>query len=221
MYDVQIIYCSKIWGSVVTLASGLSPVLDLTPRVLLGYSDLPLQISNPCTKKMSIKINPSKKDPHNQTKGSISWKDFVSQQYAKIHSSGSTSQRSLLRSVVKSYFPLLGQISHRCNLLGRPDCSHKQASKNDPKNRQWCVVLLAGKVQEKTANFSGSSISGEKSIVCNGIFERNYLFCTKFPVCRIGSLRNKHKYPKKNSSNLTWLLNECCPLFVQYRWDWE
>lgn len=75
------------------------------PGVLLSYSDLPLQISNLCIKKMSINVNPGKKDLHNETKGSVSWKDFVSQQHAKIHSPGSTSQRSLLRNVVKSYFP--------------------------------------------------------------------------------------------------------------------
>lgn len=105
MHGVQIIYCSKMWGSVVTLPSGLSPVLDLTPGVPLGCPDVPLQISNLCIKKMTIKINPSKKDPHNETKGSIPQKDFVSQQHAKIHSPGSTSQRSLLRNVVKNYFP--------------------------------------------------------------------------------------------------------------------
>lgn len=105
MHDVQIIYCSKIRGSVVTLPSGLPLVLDLTPGVLLSYPDLRLQISNLCIKKMSIKINPSKKDPHNETKGSISWKDFDGQQHDKIYSPGSMSQRSLLRSVVKNCFP--------------------------------------------------------------------------------------------------------------------
>lgn len=80
------------------------PWFDI-PGVILSYSDLPLQISNLCIKKMNIKINPSKKDPHNETKGSISWKDFVGQQHANIHSPGSTSQRSLVRNVVKNYFP--------------------------------------------------------------------------------------------------------------------
>lgn len=181
MHDVQIIYCSKIRGSVVTLPSGLSLVLDLTPGVLLSYPDLPLQISNLCIKKMSIKINPSKKDPHNETKGSVSWKDFDGQQHDKIHSPGSTSQRSLLRSVIKNGFPG-SDFAAWANLLqvqsirnSRPLLINKQARAI----QRICNDVPAGKVQEMTANFSGSRIWGGKSIVYNGIFERNYFFYTK------------------------------------------
>lgn len=97
-------YCSKIQGPTATLPRGLTPVLDLTSGALLGYLHLPPQISNLCIKKMSIKIIPRKKYPHNKTKSSISWKHFVSQ-HAEIHSSGSTSQRSLLSSVAENCFP--------------------------------------------------------------------------------------------------------------------
>lgn len=48
-----------------------------------------------------MKISSSKKDPHNKTTDSISWNDYVSQQHDNIHSHGSISQRSFLRSVVK------------------------------------------------------------------------------------------------------------------------
>lgn len=138
MPDVRVIYCSKTQGSRVALPSGLSPVLDLTPGVLLSCPDLPLQISNLCTKKMSIKIKPSKKDPRNETKASISWKDFVSQQHAKIRSPGSTPQGSLLRRVVKNYFPgsdfaawtSLSQVQS----IRKARPPHKQANKKDPKS---------------------------------------------------------------------------------------
>lgn len=104
MPDVQIEYCSKIQASIVTLPSGLPPVLHLTFGAHLGYPHLPPQISNLCIKQMSIKIIPSKKYPHKKIESSISWKRFVSQR-AKIHSSGNASQRSLLSSVVKNGFP--------------------------------------------------------------------------------------------------------------------
>lgn len=97
-----------------------------------------------------MKISSSKKDPHNKTTDSISWNDYVSQQHDNIHSHGSISQRSFLRSVVKKKKKknslgvnlLLGQISHRYNLLERPDLfiylfiSHKEESKKDPKTTQ-------------------------------------------------------------------------------------
>lgn len=69
--DVKILQQNT--GSIVTLPCGLTPVLDLTSGALLGYPLLPPQISNLCIKKMSIKIIPSKKYPHNKTKSSISF----------------------------------------------------------------------------------------------------------------------------------------------------
>lgn len=146
-------HCSKIQGSIAPLPCGLTPVLDLTSGALLGYLHLPPQISNLCIKKMSIKIIPSKKYPHNKTKSSISWKHFVSQ-HAEIHSSGSASQRSLLNSVAKNCFPgsdfaawaNLSQVQPiRKSRLFPINKQEKQS-----KGQQWSLALPAGKVQEKT-----------------------------------------------------------------------
>lgn len=179
---MQIISCSKIRGSIVTLPSGLSPVLDLTPGVLLGYLHLPPQTSNLCIKKMSIKIVPSKKYPHNETKSSISWKHFVSQ-HAEMHSSGSTSQRSLLSSVVKNCFPgsdfaAWANLSQVQSIRrSRPLPINKQAGAIQ---RIAMICCLASRESPREdLDFSGSRIWGEKSIVYNGIFGRNHLFCTK------------------------------------------
>lgn len=182
MPDVQIISCRKIQGSIVTLPSGLSPVLDLTPGILLGYPHLPPQISNLHIKKMSMKIVPSKKYPHNETKSSISWKHFVSQ-HAKIHSSGSTSQRSLLSSVVKNCF--LGSDFAVWSNLSQVQSIRK--SRPLPINKQARTIqriamiccLASRESPREDLDFSGSRISGEKSIVYNGIFGRNHLFCRK------------------------------------------
>ncbi|XP_064249106.1 uncharacterized protein LOC135282849 [Passer domesticus] len=190
-------YCSKIQGSVVTLPCGLAPVLDLTPGALLGYPHLPPQISNLCIKKMSIKIIPSKKYPHDKTKSSISWKHFVSQ-HAEMRSSGSTSQRSLLSIVAKNCFPG-SDFAAWANLsqvqpIRKPRLLPINKKAKTIQRTAMISCLASRESPREDLDFSRSRIwggGGGKSIVYNGIFGRTIYSVQNCPVKRADKFKEQ------------------------------